>query len=82
MDCVDAMHSDIQSFVNDLFDNSHYIARIELDMPKATYQSIIEVLSKYEELFQERRLKCAFVKESIGYRIIIDRTERLTVTTD
>lgn len=72
----DKLHLDIQRFIDDLFNNSYFIGCIELDMPNASYQGIVKVLSEHEELFRERNLQIAFIKKELGYHLIIDRTKR------
>lgn len=71
---IDRIHVSIRRFIEDLFNNCHFIARVELDIPNADYQNVIKTLKEHEELLRERHLKCAFIKENIGYKLIIDRT--------
>lgn len=72
----DRIHVNIRRFIDDLFNNSHFISCIELNMPNASYQGIVKVLSQHEELFRERNLQIAFIKKELGYCLIIDRTKR------
>ena len=70
----DRIHVSIRRFIEDLFNNCYFIARVELDIPNADYQNVIKTLKEHEELLREHHLKCAFIKDDIGYKMIIDRT--------
>ena len=69
----DRIHVSIRRFIEDLFNNCYFIARVELDIPDADYQNVIKTLKEHEELLREHHLKCAFIKDDIGYKMIINR---------